>query len=289
MNEPIAQRDSDKIYPNLPQAFGLLGIVILLLTLLSVPIQLFGTLFKFSAAHQPLVLAIANTFAIGVTLLWGAKRAKASWREIFPLTPIHGSLLMPMTLTIIGMNILLSECDNLLRLVLPVPAWLADLLKNLFDPSKGIWSSVLALVIVAPVTEELLFRGLILRGLLGNFKMRQAIMFSALLFALLHMNPWQFISAAIAGVLFGWWFVETRSLWPCLFGHALHNGLPVIAISFLQLEIPGYTTELTSTVEFQPFWFDALGVILTFAGISLTKNHFQKLREARRVNEHVFS
>lgn len=288
MNELNAPAPGSRVYPNLPQAFGLLGIVILLLTLLSVPIQFIGTALEFSAAQQPLVLAIANTVAIGLTLLWGVKRANASWREVFPLTPINSSLLLPMMLTIIGMNILLSECDNLLRLVLPVPEWLADLMKGLFDPSKGIWASVLALVIVAPVTEELLFRGLILRGLLGTFTVRQALLFSALLFALLHMNPWQFISAAIAGVLFGWWFVETRSLWPCLFGHALHNGLPVIAISLFQLEIPGYTTELTSTVEFQPLWFDALGVILTFAGISLTKNHFQKLREARAESTNTF-
>lgn len=285
---PNAQMDSSKPYPNLPQAFGLLGIVILLLALLSVPIQLIGESFQLSLAQQPLVLAIANTLAIGLTLLWGTRRAEASWQEIFPLAPMNASLLLPMTLTIIGMNILLSECDNILRLVLPVPVWLAELFKGLFDSSNSLWSSILALVIVAPVTEEFLFRGLILRGLLGNFTVRNAIIFSALLFALLHMNPWQFISAAIAGILFGWWLVETRSLLPCLYGHALHNGLPVIAISLLQLQIPGYTTELASTVEFQPLWFDALGVILTFAGISLTMRRFRELRETR-VESSAFS
>ncbi len=268
--------EQEQTYPNLPQAFGLLGIVILLLTLASIPISLIGELLQIPVTAQPLVLALANTLAIGLTLLWGSRRARATFRELFPLKPVAASLWLPMTVTILGMNILLSECDNLLRLVLPVPSWLADLLKELFDPSKGVWATVLALVIVAPLTEEFLFRGLILRGLLGNYSVRKAVVASALLFALIHLNPWQFISAAVAGVVLGWWFVETRSLVPCLFGHALHNALPVIALSWLQLKIPGYTSDMSGAVEFQPLWFDALGLLLAAAGIAMLRTEFRK-------------
>lgn len=268
--------EQQQTYPNLPQAFGLLGIVILLLALASVPIRLIGELLQMPVTAQPLVLALANTVAIGLTLLWGSRQARASFREIFPLKPVAAALWLPMTLTIVGMNILLSECDNLLRLILPVPGRLADLFEELFDPSKGVWASVLALVIVAPLTEEFLFRGLILRGLLGNYSVRKAIVASALLFALIHFNPWQFISAAVAGLVLGWWFVETRSLVPCLFGHALHNALPVIARSWLRLEIPGYTSDISSAVEIQPLWFDALGLLLAAAGIAMLRAEFRK-------------
>ncbi len=268
--------EQEQTYPNLAQAFGLLGMVILLLTLVSIPIGLIGDALQTPVKAQPLVLALANTVAIGLTLLWGSRRARTTFRELFPLRPVAASLWLPMTLTILGMNILLSECDNLLRLILPVPGWLAALLQELFDPSKGVWATVLALVIVAPLTEEFLFRGLILRGLLGNYSVRKAVVAAALLFALIHFNPWQFISAAVAGVVLGWWFVETRSLVPCLFGHALHNALPVIALSWLQLKIPGYTSEMSGAVEFQPLWFDALGVLLAAAGIAMLRAEFRK-------------
>ncbi|MDZ7267985.1 MAG: CPBP family intramembrane metalloprotease [candidate division KSB1 bacterium] len=268
--------EQGQIYPNLAQAFGLLGMVILLLTLASIPISLLGDLLQIAVAAQPLVLALANTVAIGLTLLWGSRQAGAGFRELFPLQPVAASLWLPMMLTILGMNILLSECDNLLRLVLPVPNWLADLMRELFDPGKNVWATVLTLVIVAPVTEEFLFRGLILRGLLGNYGRCKAVLASALLFALIHLNPWQFFSAAVAGVVLGWWFVQTRSLVPCLFGHALHNALPVLVLSWLRWEIPGYTTELNRAVEFQPLWFDALGVVMAGAGIALLRSQFRK-------------
>src|SRR5207249_4934307 len=53
---------------------------------------------------------------------------------------------------------------------------------------------------------------------------------TAVLFGAFHLNPWQFPGAVGLGVIFGWWFVRTGSLVPCIFGHAFVNGLATLPV-----------------------------------------------------------
>jgi membrane protease YdiL (CAAX protease family) len=84
------------------------------------------------------------------------------------------------------------------------------------------------MVVVAPVAEEFLFRGLILHGFLRNYSRRKAVLSAALLFALFHLNPWQLPGTFIMGLVLGWWLSETGSLLPCLLGHVLANVSPIL-------------------------------------------------------------
>jgi hypothetical protein len=173
-----------------------------------------------------------------------------------------------MAVTILGLGILLSEADNLLRSVLPPPAWLERMFVELTQGRRSLWGSVALLVVAAPLTEETLFRGLFLHGFLRRYSARRAILVSALLFAVFHLNPWQFLGALTAGVVFAWWVVRTGSLVPALTCHALNNSVPVI-VSQLPVRITGYSGVPTGAVEFHPLWFDALGVTLAAVGLWL--------------------
>jgi hypothetical protein len=167
-----------------------------------------------------------------------------------------------------GLSILLSECDNLLRVVLPMPDWFIEMMGGLGGGGE-IWGTAFVLILVAPLTEEPVFRGVILRGLAGRHSPAVAIGVSAVLFGAMHANPWQFVTATALGIVYGWWFLRTRSLVPCLIGHALNNGL-VLALSHVTLGIPGYSmAEIPEGPVFQPLWFDAIGVFLLATGIFL--------------------
>lgn len=266
-------------YPNIKQTFGLLVIFVLLQLLISIPLGVIGMATKLDLMSNPLTIAVANLISIGLLLHFGLRRTRAPAPEVFPLKPFRLVLLLPMTMTIIGMSILLSEADNRLRAVLPIPPQIMEILKELFGAPQNFFASFLTLVIVAPFTEEFLFRGLVLRGFLQQYSVRKAVIVSALFFAIFHFNPWQFTSAAVAGVVLAWWVVKTRSLWPGLFGHALNNALPLILLAIPQLHIPGFSTELTEQVEFQPLWFDALGLLLAGAGIAWLIREFAQVED----------
>jgi len=79
------------------------------------------------------------------------------------------------------------------------------------------------MVIAAPVFEEILFRGIILKGLLNKYSPVTAIVISSILFGIAHMNPWQFIAAFTIGIFVGWIYYRTSSLLLAIVIHATAN------------------------------------------------------------------
>jgi len=261
------QNNMSEPYPGIRQAISLLLVTALLSAVCSLPIAMLGTVVGIPLTAHPLALAVANLVAIGLVLKWGLGKVGASFFQVYPLTPVAQPLHLPMGFTIIGVGILLSELDNLLRLALPVPASFASQLVDLMTGDSSLLGSLFLAVVVAPVTEELLFRGLILQGFLRRYSPRKAILASALLFAAFHGNPWQFFGALVLGILFAWWFVQTRSLIPCILGHALNNAVPLVLIGVLDVEIEGFTSDPT-VLEFQPAWLNLIGLLCAGWGLS---------------------
>ncbi len=87
----------------------------------------------------------------------------------------------------------------------------------------------LCVSIFAPVFEEWLCRGMVLRGLLShNVKPGWAIAVSALFFAVIHLNPWQAVPAFLMGCLFGMVYYRTGSLKLTMLMHFVNNTFALI-------------------------------------------------------------
>ena len=82
---------------------------------------------------------------------------------------------------------------------------------------------LLPVVVVAPVAEELFFRGLLLRGYLARYSVTTAVWASAVLFAVFHLNPWQGIIALPLGLAYAWLVLHTGSVLPSMLSHAMVN------------------------------------------------------------------
>ncbi len=221
-----------------------------------------------SLGTHPLSLAAINTVAIGIVIAAGILLLRGPIREFLPFRRFTPWLVPPLVVSMAGLSIVLSEADNLVRTVLPMPAWVVAIVEQALLGGHSALASWILLVVVAPVTEELLFRGLILNALLRRYGPWIAVLFSSLLFALLHMNPWQIPVALASGVLLGWLYLRTRSLWPCILGHAIMNTGPNLG-GLIPWEIPGYTTALEGQITYQPWWFDLTGVALLAVGVGL--------------------
>ncbi len=92
---------------------------------------------------------------------------------------------------------------------------------------------VLTIAILAPVVEELIFRGLVLGHLLTKMKRPAAILLSSLIFGVIHLNPLQIIYAALMGALLAFIYVRSCSIWAAVFAHAGFNLVGVIAQLFM--------------------------------------------------------
>lgn len=80
-----------------------------------------------------------------------------------------------------------------------------------------------ALVIIAPLFEEFIFRGVVLNGFLTHYSPLKAILLSSLLFSILHFNPFQFIGTFFLGLITGWYYSKTRNLLSCIIIHSMYN------------------------------------------------------------------
>jgi uncharacterized protein len=261
--------------PGFGMAVVLSLLVVGIQTWMSVPLTLLDEVLaqgfqlpRAGLAQNPLIAAFINLLAIGGPIALGLFLNRLQFSKAFPLARVSMSQAAAMALSILGADVLLSEADNLFRAILPAPQFLIEAYKQVFTSEGNLVERIFLLVIVAPVTEELLFRGIILRGLLSRHRPAVAVGLSSLLFALVHLNPWQFISAFWLGVVFGWFYLRTGSINICILGHAISNGLFVF-FTTVPTDIPGLTTPpAAGHVQFQPLWLDATGALMLVAGVA---------------------
>jgi len=105
--------------------------------------------------------------------------------------------------------------------LIPMP----DLIKQMFYElgNDTSWPTLLTIVVLAPVLEELICRGIILKGLLKNYSPIIAIGISSLIFGIMHLNPWQFIGAFVIGIVNGWLFWKTKNIVLPIIVHFANN------------------------------------------------------------------
>lgn len=118
----------------------------------------------------------------------------------------------------------LSVVIEPLTQIIPMPDSFKALFEQIFNDS-ALWDMLLSTCVLAPLLEETLCRGILLRGMLQHTSPVKAILWSALIFAVLHANPWQAIPAFILGTFFGWIYWKTGNLALTMFLHCLNNSI----------------------------------------------------------------
>ncbi len=135
-------------------------------------------------------------------------------------------------------------------LLLPeMPEFLENMLKNLTQ-GMPLWASLLTVSIFAPFFEEILCRGLILRGLAQRMSPTNAIIISSIFFALIHGNPWQAIPAFGLGMLFGFVYYKTGSLKLAMLMHCVNNTFSVILSNMEKFKDVDYIYQVMRPVDY---------------------------------------
>lgn len=112
---------------------------------------------------------------------------------------------------------------------------------------------IIRAAILSPITEELVFRGVILKKANYIMPFYAANIVQALLFGLTHLNLIQFIYTFPIGIIFGYITIKYRSVIPSIFMHMLFNAFAVI--------IKTYKNSLGEPIEFSIWFFVGLTLI----------------------------
>jgi len=173
--------------------------------------------------------------------------------------------------TSVGFILILGEIENYILYYFPISDDIYNLMESLLTSTSGI----IAASLMAPITEEIFFRGTLLNGLNLKYLSTKAILLSSFLFGFIHLNPWQFIPAFFGGILFGYLYFISKNIWICIFLHFFNNSLAVF-MELRDVNIKGVTYDPRIGIEFQPYWLTILGLIIFISGISLIYNKFHR-------------
>jgi uncharacterized protein len=118
------------------------------------------------------------------------------------------------------------------------------------NTAAGLLTNLLLFALLPAVGEELLFRGVVLRFSFNNsHNIHFAILISGALFALVHADVYNFLPIFLSGLLLGYIYYLSGSIWLSIFAHFLNNGLQVTA---LYLGNIGQLPEQTASMESYP-------------------------------------
>lgn len=276
------EREKEEYNPGFLKGLGMLVFYTLVCSLVpQIMLLIISKLTGFSQ-YDPLAGAFSNIAGLVLLVLWLKRKYVINFTHMVSAKNISIIFFIPMTLTIIGFQILLSEVGIFTTRIIPINGFWEKIFNSAFGSEFSTWKGLLSVAIIAPIVEEITFRGIILKGFLKHYSVIKSVILSALLFGLIHMNPWQFVTAFAAGIVLGWWYIKTDSILPTIFGHALNNGI-IYIISFIGISIPGFNTALGSSSH-QPLWFDFLGVTLFTCGtIWLIKLFNKRQSEVKKI------
>lgn len=201
-------------YPSLPQAWVIFVIFLAASTGIGLGI---GVVNELAGINN---LSPGNFIGYNVSMLfviWFAWRNRVQHGDRALRYGGVPSLLYPLLILLtVSLSVVIDPLTNMI----PMPEFMEKLFAML--ATRDIWT-FLMVGITGPILEETLFRGIILEGFLTRYRPGKAIFWSALLFGLFHMNPWQFIPGFLIGLLLGYIYLKTRSLIPVILVHMVNN------------------------------------------------------------------
>lgn len=218
---------TQKTYPSIGQSWGIMGIAIVSSLVFS-PLQftLNDVIGKESTLLIYYVLSMGGAFAFAHFM-----RKKENGISTYP---IHSST--PKIIILVSTGALAFQLGVLspLTSLIPMPDFFKQMLLEI-GSMDGVFG-FLTLVVAAPIVEELIFRGVILDGLLKRYSPVKSIFISSLLFGIVHLNPWQFVGAMGLGVFMGWVYHKTQNLSLCILIHFANNLFAFVTMQFGNME-----------------------------------------------------
>ena len=220
-----------------------------------------------AAAGAPLNYALVQAASVGVIFIVAFPYRSRGERflDAVQVRPIVGGVAALCFGAGMLLQLPLAELGNLAQEIWPMSFDDVARRHRLVNPTtwSGGMSVLLALVLVAPVTEELLFRGWLLRDLEQRYGTSAALLWSSALFGLVHLEASAIVYATLAGLILGSVALRTGSTVASIAMHAGVNSLPLLLPTTL-VRIEGFNT-LDQQVEHISPWL----LLLCLGGATL--------------------
>ncbi len=284
-------RSSDtNAYPNIKSVITLFFVSIAFMFLVAIPVGVISIGIPKSGPNASLLRSLLNSIAYVASLFviinYAVKRSKKQRNSAFNINfnKIQGWLIPVIIIGTLALIIPLSDVSDWI----PMPESTRKFFEEVF--TRDIFSIVTA-TIAAPIMEEILCRGIVLKGLLKNYAPLKAILISALFFSLIHLNPWQSIPAFFGGLYIGWVYYKTQSVIPGMIIHFTINatGTLILFLPGKQKDFPhnlGMSYHLTA-LQLSILVFSVICMVIRKKAIAIPKRLFNDNTPAQTIQPNL--
>ncbi len=150
---------------------------------------------------------------------------------------------------------------------------------HLSQQFEGLTHNIIGIVTVsllAPLLEEVLFRGAIQGYMMKRYTPWGTIICASLAFGILHWNPVQTVYATLLGIIFGWIYYRTGSLLSVIVGHVLNNSVATIIMLMFGSEelnpLPEGTVSPTAETASEVFTFLFFAILAIYFATRLHRS-----------------
>lgn len=180
---------------------------------------------------------------------------------------------------LLGLSVYVLEQINL-------PEWATsmdeDSMNNLYallamDNFNDLLLNLLIIAVLPAIGEELLFRGIVQNAFMGRLNNPHvAIFIAAFIFSAFHLEILGFIPKFLIGIILGYSYYVTQSLWVPIILHYMNNGSQVVSLYVMGGDIESLQSEAATTEQF-PFIAAIVSIIICYFVVrAIIKNSSEK-------------
>jgi membrane protease YdiL (CAAX protease family) len=245
-------------YPKLWQIF-----IILLLTLFI--IFVFGTIAFFISGGKGVLLSEA---IIIIPALFFALKYNYSPILLFRLRSIKVNLLVISLIVGFSLTVISDEIDRLIQIIIKIPESFRLIYEKflVINSISDFFIVVFSAVILAPVLEEMLFRGFLQTSLENNLNIKVAVIVTSIIFAIFHAYPWVLLQIFIIAIVMGVMAWKSNSIIPSIIVHLINNGIALIFVNSKpeQYQWYLYKGHVSIPILITAIFFAIFGMIIFF-------------------------
>lgn len=212
------RQDSSKSKSS-PGLFGALALTVFAIAVSKLYATPFVLLYPdFRDLHPLLLKAI---LFISLVILWlililiASKRAARPIKSVLKLKSFPKSIIGPLMLTVVGIIVVNLKLKDVIFQVVGG--------QGVLQAPQDMAFHIAVSIVMAPLFEEFLHRGIILDSFLQRYSRGKALLLSSVFFTIGHASWMASPEFFLTGIFLGYWYVLTRSLWVSILAHALVN------------------------------------------------------------------
>jgi len=232
------QIETENIFPNLLPLFALIGVTFIVFIVV-------GAILMLLVGKAVL---LAEVFIIIPALVFVIV-ARAPINRVFRIIVPAPNILIASIFVAIGAFILADQMDRLILSIFPKTDFMLNAMEAMVEmlSIRSLWDGVLIIfsaVLVAGLSEEMLFRGIFQGTLEAKLNATIAVWISACLFAFIHVMPWTILQILLFGLVLGYMAYKSGSILPGVIVHACNNLFSIILMNLGEDKTSWYASQV---------------------------------------------